>query len=84
MTTSGSSREQSDDEDAEVESGSIEQNATPGDIKRMRRYFCNLGTLSTPVFYGQAFNLNGVLLECCPTVSPQGAQGGESRHILAI
>lgn len=38
MNTSGSSREQSDDEDAELESGGNEQNLVPGDIKRMRRY----------------------------------------------
>ena len=34
LNTSGSSREQSDDDDVEVESGS---NTAPGDIKRMRR-----------------------------------------------
>ncbi|KAI5080769.1 hypothetical protein GOP47_0003952 [Adiantum capillus-veneris] len=41
MNTSGSSREQSDDEDAELESGGNEQNLVPGDIKRMRRMLSN-------------------------------------------
>lgn len=41
INTSGSSREQSDDEDADLESGGNEQNSVPGDIKRMRRMLSN-------------------------------------------
>lgn len=40
-TTSGSSREQSDDEDAELELGLDEQNVDPSDMKRMRRMLSN-------------------------------------------
>eukprot|EP00250_Pteridium_aquilinum_P020536 c24853_g1_i2 orf=451-1842(+) len=88
MNTSGSSGEQSDD-DAEVESGSTDQNTVPGDIKRMRRYTLGeLGGISMcseqSCFNGGVFNFNGVLSECCPTASLQGAQEGESRHILVI
>ncbi|MCO5603886.1 hypothetical protein L7F22_058040 [Adiantum nelumboides] len=41
INTSGSSREQSDDDDADLESGGNEQNLIPGDIKRMRRMLSN-------------------------------------------
>lgn len=37
-TTSGSSHDQSDDEDAEFEVGPYEQSTDPTDIKRIRRY----------------------------------------------
>lgn len=37
--TSGSSHEQSDDEDIELEAGSCEQSTDPGSLKRVRRYF---------------------------------------------
>ena len=36
--TSGSSREQSDDEDIDTEAGPCEQSTDPNDLKRMRRY----------------------------------------------
>ncbi|KAH7351582.1 hypothetical protein KP509_19G004100 [Ceratopteris richardii] len=39
--TSGSSREQSDDEDAEMESGGNGQNMAPDDIRRIRRMISN-------------------------------------------
>lgn len=35
--TSGSSREQSDDEDIDTEAGPCEQSTEPNDLKRMRR-----------------------------------------------
>lgn len=35
--TSGSSREPSDDEDVELEAGTIEQSTDPTDVKRIRR-----------------------------------------------
>ncbi|GAB4854105.1 hypothetical protein Ancab_022688 [Ancistrocladus abbreviatus] len=40
-TTSGSSREQSDDDDAEIETGPCEQSTDPIDLKRIRRKFSN-------------------------------------------
>ncbi|KAJ4848439.1 hypothetical protein Tsubulata_025882 [Turnera subulata] len=40
-TTSGSSREQSDDEDVEIEAGPSEQSTNPLDVKRIRRMVSN-------------------------------------------
>lgn len=48
--TSGSSHEQSDDEDVELEAGPCEQSTDPTDLKRVRRYVhvyqlhCNIYT----------------------------------------
>ncbi|XP_038696171.1 basic leucine zipper 9-like isoform X2 [Tripterygium wilfordii] len=41
VTTSGSSREQSDDEDREIEAGPCEQSTDPTDLKRIRRMVSN-------------------------------------------
>uniref|UniRef100_A0A2P2J297 BZIP domain-containing protein n=2 Tax=Rhizophora mucronata TaxID=61149 RepID=A0A2P2J297_RHIMU len=41
LTTSGSSREQSDDEDVEIEAGPCEQSTSSVDLKRIRRMVSN-------------------------------------------
>lgn len=38
MATSGSSREQSDDDDIEIETGQCEESTDPIDLKRIKRY----------------------------------------------
>lgn len=45
MATSGSSREQSDEDDLETEAGQCEQSTDPIDMKRIKRYtiYCSDG-----------------------------------------